>query len=79
MTYSNEYIIKIHNDEDESVTEIGDDTQDMGCVELRFVNQYGKCDDKIILSPELAILIGNALIEIGNKKLTESKIKWTPL
>lgn len=69
MKYSNEYIIKIHNDEDESVTEIREDTQGLECIELRFVNQYGKCDDKIILPPELAILIGNALIEIGNKKL----------
>lgn len=68
MNYTRENLVVIKNDEDGNVIEVGNDRDGMGCIEVREIDDRGVVVQSTMLPPMLAKIVGEALIEVANKK-----------
>jgi hypothetical protein len=76
MKIDREDVIRFHDPD--FMYEIGDDTDGLGCVEIRYI-EWDKTvkpsrqliKARLTFSPEHAEAIGGALIELAKKKLTK--------
>ena len=74
MKYLKETSVTIRNDEDDTyikigpeIVKIGDEFDDWGCIQVRFFNAKKELTQSLLLPPDLATVLGEALIEIAKK------------
>jgi len=58
------------NDGDEWHVDVGPDRDGLSCVEIRY-HEKGKIADRMTYSPEIALLIGQALVQSANDILNK--------
>lgn len=68
MNITKENCIKLWNDQDGTHIFIGDDSDGLDCLEVRYVDQNGNIYARLTFLPEQAKMVGEALIELAKKK-----------
>jgi hypothetical protein len=61
------------NDGDGWSVEVGPDRDGLGCVEIRFKEDGHKIKERMTFGPEIALLVGEAIVKAANDSLNKSK------
>ncbi len=59
------------NDGDKWHVEVGPDRDGLGCVEIRYRDEQGRIAERMMYSPEISKLLGEAIVRVANDMLAK--------
>jgi len=62
------------NDGDGWYVNVGPDSDGLGCVEIRYHDEKDKITERMAYSPEIALLVGQALVQSANDILNKKSV-----
>jgi hypothetical protein len=68
MGFSTEVLFQIWDDEHGERVEVGEDRDSLGLVEIRSYDSANKCDHRLTMRKEQAVLVAQAMLKLIGKE-----------